>query len=87
MQNLNDKIDSIDIYVSVPEGYRVDSNGLLIEEAEGFISTFHWKHRYPIAYYLIAIGITNYGVYTENVTLSNSVELEVINYIYPFFYT
>ena len=67
-QNLNDKIDSIDIFVSVPDGYRVASNGLLLDEIKDSLITFHWKHRYPIAYYLIAIGITNYSVYKEHVT-------------------
>ncbi|MBN2519013.1 MAG: T9SS type A sorting domain-containing protein, partial [Bacteroidales bacterium] len=67
----------------VPSGYRVASNGLLVNETSNSLVTYHWKHRYPIAYYLIAIGITNYSVYREYVTLSNGVELEVLNYVYP----
>ncbi|MFH0866479.1 MAG: hypothetical protein V1904_09795 [Bacteroidota bacterium] len=59
--NLSDKVDSIDIYVTTPSQYRTSSNGLLISEmVQGMQQTAHWKHRYPIAAYLIAIAVTNY---------------------------
>lgn len=83
-QNLNDKIDSIDIIVTTPSMYRAASNGLLMSETEnGGKKTYHWKHRYPIPAYLIAIGVTNYVVYSDFVPLDNGGSVEVLNYVYP----
>lgn len=82
-QNLNDKIDSIDIIVTTPSLYRVASNGLLIsEQLKGEKKIYHWKSNYPIAAYLIAIAVTNYSVYSDYVPLKND-SLEVLNYVYP----
>ncbi len=83
-QDLNDKIDSIDILVKTPARYRVASNGLLKSETR--VDTFkiyHWKHRYPIPAYLIAIGVTNYEVYSDFVPVPGGKPIEVLNYIYP----
>lgn len=82
-QDLNDKIDSIDIIVKTPEKYRVASNGLLVKETEVDTSIiYHWKHRYPIPAYLIAIGVTNYIVYSDFVPTVNG-DIEILNYVYP----
>ncbi len=83
-QDLNDKIDSIDIMVTCPTGNRVASNGLLINEIDmGAQVLFHWKHRYPVPAYLIAIAVTNYEQYSDFVTLESGQDLEVLNYVYP----
>lgn len=82
-QNLSDKIDSIDILVKTPSVNRVASNGLLVSELNsGKDKIFHWKSRYPIAPYLVAIAVTNYSVYSDFVPLQNG-SLEVLNYVYP----
>jgi len=82
-QNLNDKIDSIDIVVTTPAQYRVASNGLLVSETEvGGLKTYHWQHRYPIAAYLVCFAVTNYVVYSDYVPF-NADTLEVLNYVYP----
>ena len=81
--DLSDKIDSIDVIVSCPIGNRVASNGVLIKEQHtATTSTYHWKHRHPIATYLVAIAITNYAVYSDYALLANGT-VEVLNYIYP----
>jgi hypothetical protein len=82
--DLNDKIDSIDVFVAVPNGNVVASNGLLQGVAPYGVNhtAFHWKHRYPIASYLIAIAVTNYFHYTEHITGSNF-SFPVENYVYP----
>jgi len=81
--NLSDKIDSIDIFITTPQQYRTASNGMLISETmQGNFKTAHWKHRYPIATYLIAIAATNYQVfslYAKNGTDS----IQILNYVYP----
>ncbi len=80
---LSDKIDSIDVYVTTPQINRVASNGILVSETlNGSNKTFHWKHRYPIAAYLIAIAVTNYSVYSDQVPLGSDT-LEMLNYVYP----
>ena len=81
---LDDKIDSIDMFVTTPSQFRVASNGLLVSEtANGSNKTFHWKHRYPIATYLIAVAVTNYAVYSNYVPLSGNDQLQILNYVYP----
>lgn len=83
-QDLNDKIDSIDVYVNTNSQYRVASNGLLVEEIENGENTiYHWKHRYPIPAYLVAIAVTNYEFYSNWVPMAEGPDLEVLNYVYP----
>ena len=82
-QNLNDKIDSIDVLVTTPNGNKVGSQGLLVSEITvGSNKIFHWKHRYPIAAYLISVSITNYAAYTNVAPLSTG-NLPILNYVFP----
>ena len=83
-ESLTDKIDSIEISVTSPLQYRTASNGILIQEdSTGTERTCRWKSRYPIAPYLVAIGITNYEVLSDSVTLKNSTLLPLVYYAYP----
>jgi aminopeptidase N len=80
---LDDKADSIDIIITCPNAYRASSNGLLINESDnGVVRTAFYKHRYPIASYLVAFAVTNYKVLNHNVSLGN-VNLPMITYCYP----
>lgn len=81
--DLSDKVDSIDVFVKHPAAYKAASNGLLQSETPlgGDILT-HWKHRYPIATYLVAIAVTNYVVYNESYALSQG-SLLMQNYVFP----
>jgi len=64
--DLSDKIDSLDVFVHTTAGQRVASSGVLVSETvEGNGKLFHWKHRYPIATYLVGMGVSNYGGYWE----------------------
>lgn len=82
-QDLNDKIDSMDILVTVPVGNKVGSNGKLISEiTNGNFTTVHWKSSNPITAYLVAIAITNYSSYSHQAQLTNG-PLEILNYVYP----
>jgi aminopeptidase N len=82
--DLTDKVDSIDVFVVTPNGNHVASNGLLISEIPyGPESTLaHWKHRYPIASYLIAIASTNYARFSDYL-ITGTDSLLVSNYVYP----
>lgn len=85
-QSLTDKADSIDIHVTVPAGYKVASNGLLrsVTPGPGGTATHHWHSKYPIAAYLVAIGVTNYEEYTDLVPYPGG-NIPVLNYWYPEF--
>ncbi|MCF8367192.1 MAG: T9SS type A sorting domain-containing protein, partial [Bacteroidales bacterium] len=81
--DLNDKIDSVDVIVKSPKQYRTASNGLLISETEeGDYRTCHWKHRYPIVSYLVAIAVTNYVEFTQYAVV-NGDSIPIINFVYP----
>ncbi|HPH84799.1 MAG TPA: M1 family aminopeptidase [Ferruginibacter sp.] len=82
---LNDKADSIDIFVTNPIAYKAASNGLLQSEiisAGGTKITAHWKHRYPIASYLVCFAVTNYEVFNNTVQLGN-INCPMQTYCYP----
>ncbi len=88
-QDLNDKIDSIDVFINTPifnpdgEIYIAVSNGLEQSQVDGNASKItHFKHRYPIPAYLIAIAVTNYEVYSHQVA-NNGNPFEIVNYVYP----
>ncbi len=58
---LDDKADSIDIYIITPRQYTAVSNGLRQSVIiTGDKKTTHWKHRYPIASYLVCLAIAPY---------------------------
>ncbi|WP_353777330.1 M1 family aminopeptidase [Winogradskyella sp. 3972H.M.0a.05] len=88
-QDLNDKIDSVDIYLNTPifnslnnENIAV-SNGVEQSQTIGNASKVtHFKHRYPIPAYLIAIAVTNYDVYSHTVP-NNGNPFDIVNYVYP----
>ncbi|MBL7703680.1 MAG: T9SS type A sorting domain-containing protein [Ferruginibacter sp.] len=82
---LDDKADSIDIFVTTPQQYKAASNGLLQSEtlvAGGTKKTAHWKHRYPIASYLVCFAVTNYAVFNNSVLLGN-INMPMQTYCYP----
>jgi aminopeptidase N len=88
-QDLNDKIDVIDVYITSPqfnasnEEYMAASNGLeLSQVVNGSSKTTHFKHQYPIPAYLIAMAVTNYEIYSHPVA-NNGNPFDVVNYVYP----
>ena len=88
-QDLNDKIDMIDVYITTPrfnpsnEEYIAVANGLEMGQTiNGNNKTTHYRHQYPIPAYLIAIAVTNYTVYSHTVD-NNGNPFEIVNYIYP----
>ncbi len=83
-QSLSDKIDSIDIYIRCPKGQVAASNGLLvaIDSTELTTTIFHWKHRYPIATYLVAVSVTNYEIIPLHISFDSD-SLVYMNFVYP----
>lgn len=83
---LNDKADSLDMYITAPAQYRAASNGLLQSEINNGAGkvTAHWKHRYPITSYLVALAVTNYSVYSDYLITNGGLDsLLILNYVYP----
>ncbi len=81
----DDKIDSIDIILTYPSAYTGASNGILQSEtliAGGTKKTAWWKHRYPVATYLVCFAVTNFSVFNNSVQLG-SVNLPMQTYCYP----
>jgi len=83
-QDLNDKIDAIDVYVTAPSVYKSVSNGLEKSKVDNNdeTTTTHFHHGYPIPAYLIAIAVTNYSVYTQQAGVSPN-QFPIVNYLYP----
>ncbi len=83
-QDLNDKVNSIDVYITAPSQYVSVSNGVEPEApvVNGSLKTTHFHHGYPIPAYLIAIAVTNYSVYTQTAGTSPN-QYPSVNYIYP----
>lgn len=83
-QSLDDKIDSIDIYLKTPENMIAVANGLEQSQTahNDGTKTTHFKHNYPIPPYLVAIAVTNYKIY-EQMAGSAPNTFPIINYLYP----
>ncbi len=86
-QDLNDKVNSIDVYITAPSEYVSVSNGIE-PEAPVIVNgnkTTHFHHGYPIPAYLIAFAVTNYSVYNQQAGLgtAGSPFYPIINYSYP----
>ena len=65
-QVLSDKIDSLDILVTLPSGYKAVSNGVLkgtTDLGNGKVR-YEWQSRHPIAYYLVVLNIFDYEEYS-----------------------
>ncbi len=87
-QTLNDKIDSIDIIVDTDKDFKVGTNGLLLSTTplNATEHRVHWKHRYPVVTYLIAIAVSNYEESLDHVYFHNRPDsLPVLNYVFPQF--
>lgn len=83
-QSLNDKVDSIDIYLKTPQAMVAVANGMeqsQTTDGNGWKTT-HFKHQYPIPAYLVAIAVTNYEVF-EQTAGTAPYTFPIINYLYP----
>ncbi|WP_046755901.1 M1 family metallopeptidase [Kordia jejudonensis] len=82
-QDLNDKIDQIDVIITAPKAYKSVSNGMIIsEQTNGDFVTTHWQHNYPIPSYLIGMAVTNYEVFSQTIE-NNGESFDIVNYVYP----
>lgn len=90
-QDLNDKMNSVDIYVTTPatfsgQDYIVAANGIQQSRiVNGANATTHYFHNYPIPAYLVAFAVTNYSIFNQQGGLGTvaSPFFPITNYIYP----
>lgn len=81
--DMQDKIDSMDINVTVPNNYWVATAGKLIDSTiNGANRTFKFKHRYPIASYLVALGVARYTAYHRGTVNISGKQVPVVYYTY-----
>jgi aminopeptidase N len=82
---LSDKADSVFVSITVANGLKAGSNGLLkdIVQIDKDHVQYNWETKYPTAYYLISFAVGNYLDYTSYTTLQNTnAQLPIINYLY-----
>lgn len=82
-QDLNDKIDNLDVYITAPSQYTSVANGLQVSAiVSGTSKTTYFHHGYPIPAYLVAIAVTNYSTTTQTAGTAPD-DFPIVNYIYP----
>lgn len=83
-QNINDKIDSMDIFINVPNTFKAASIGRLISTTvSGSNLIYHWKHRYAIPSYLVSVGVADYVEYVAPSVNVSGTMVPMIHYLYP----
>lgn len=85
-QDLMDKVNSIDVYITCPSAYIGVSNGkLLSSTTTAGNTTRHFHHGYPIPAYLIAMTVSNFETYDFQAGLGTAARpfFPIKNYIYP----
>ena len=83
---LNDKADSLDVIITTDSLFRGVSNG--VQVADILVNDkriVHFKHRHPIATYLIGIAATDYKMYKDSVALTNRT-VPIVSYTFPEYY-
>ncbi len=83
-QSMDDKLDSIFIEITIPNGQKAGSNGILkyVNDNGNGTESYGWKHRYPIPAYLVSLAVTNYAEFTQTIPVDDH-EIFVLNYVYP----
>lgn len=80
--DMQDKIDSIDFQITTPSAFRAAANGMLVQETtSGSNKTYYFKHRYPIASYLVAIAVAKYNVFPRGTVNIGGTNMPVDYYI------
>ena len=84
-QSLHDKIDSMDMWITVADSLKAGSNGVLhaITPVDATHSRYEWKERFPIDYYLISASVATYIDYSYYMHYTGSTDSTLVqNYVY-----
>ncbi|MFS8082396.1 MAG: M1 family aminopeptidase [Ginsengibacter sp.] len=82
--DMQDKIDSMDIIISVPNGFRAASNGRFLDS--NLVSgnrIFRYKSNYPIASYLVAVGVARYKIFDRGTIKVGGTNVPVWYFLFP----
>lgn len=72
-----------ELYVTVPAGYVVASNGLLQEPVmTGSSLTYHWRTDFPITTYLICVTISKYAQFSDYYIKQSGDTIPIRYYVY-----
>ncbi len=81
---VSDKADSVDIYVTADGGFEVASNGTLMSVTPaGTQYIHHWHEGYPISTYLVAIAIYPYVQFSDWYVYAPADSMEVKFFVAP----
>jgi aminopeptidase N len=83
-QALQDKIDSVYIFITTDSSNKAGSNGTLVNTVSlpAGKTRYEWKEIYPIDYYLISVAVAQYVDYRFYAYPGNTPPVLVQNYIY-----
>ncbi len=82
--DMTDKIDSMDFVVSVPSAFWVATNGKMTDSAvSGSNRIFKFTHRYPIASYLVSIGVAKYNRYHRGTVNISGTNVPIVYNLFP----
>jgi aminopeptidase N len=82
--DMQDKADSLDITITCPSTYLPAANGLMVSNTvSGANRTVYYRHRYPIASYLVAIAVGSFTDYPRGTVNINGTLMPVNYFILP----
>ncbi len=82
--DMTDKIDSMDIIISVPSTFWVATNGKMVDSTvSGTSRIFKFTHRYPIASYLVSLGVAKYNRYHRGTVNIAGTNVPVVYNLFP----
>ena len=80
---MQDKIDSMDFIITTPSPFKAATNGVLTSNViSGGNRIMTYKHRHPIASYLVAVGVAQYNVFDRGTVNINGTNVPVEYFIY-----
>ena len=83
-EDMSDKADSVKIWVTANNYYKVASNGILVSETDNGngTTTTKWATNYPIANYLMCVTMSDYVVYKNEFLYDSSKSMPILNYVW-----
>ena len=80
-----DKADSVDVWLTCDSKFKVGSEGKLIPPVDNGngTRTHKWKHRYPIATYLVSIAVSDYAEVSGWFKYTQTDSMQVLDYALP----
>lgn len=81
--DMQDKIEAMDIIISMPSAFRAASNGVLVSDVvSGLHRIMTYKSSNPIASYLVAVGVAKYTVYNRTPVNISGTNVPIVYYVY-----